>query len=223
MRAISAIILFVSFIAATHGSGLKILGGYVDVYTEDSSSHLGRQYEWGSTSLTGATALAVGENYCLWTVGGFDGYCKQYIVVSTQNNPTQIYYQILGSYQRVYDRHGSVPDSGTPIRHQYGSLSTSGPNKYQFVVNSGQSWAPGHGQWGYAYLYFVVQRTISQPLTNAFSFRQKQGGAEANMLTEYFVPSGGWPEADRNTISQFRCWSSPWGQHTNCYQYLWRD
>ena len=225
MKAISGALLLACFIAATQGIGLKILGGYVEVRTKDSSGFLGYQHQWGSTSTWGAVKLSIGESYCRYETGSTEGYCKHYIFISTKNNPTETYYQILGSYQMVYYSYGfPIPDPQSPVRHQYGQQTPAGTGQAEFTVFSGESWAPGYSRWGYAYLYFVVQQVNSQSITNAFSFRQHKGGAEDNMLQEYFVPFNvGWPYAYRKTISQFRCYTSQWKEHTNCYQHIWRD
>ena len=214
-------VVFTMYHVSSNAGGLKILGGFTDLYSTNSQTHYGRRYEWGShqTGQPGTQVLTVSRSYCWNAFTRSRGYCYQKLIVSTQNNANEEYYEILGTKQVVMNSRSQYIDR---TRHQYEQQSVDLDNgESDITVYSGESWSPGNNAWGYAYLHYIVKRSTRQPVTDALSTQDRNAGSEQFTQTEQFVGSQD-PTSNRATIGQFRCWTAAWGENSNCYTYIWR-
>ena len=98
--------------------GLKILGGFTDVYSTNSRTHYGKAYKWGShqNGQSGTKVLTVTNSYCWSASRKTRGYCYQRLVVSTKNKANENYYEILGTNQVVMDARSRFIDR---TEHKY--------------------------------------------------------------------------------------------------------
>ena len=189
------------------------------MYSDDSKTHYGRIYEWGScqTGQPGTKVLTVTNSYCWNSYTKSCGYSYQKLVVSTQNDVSEVHYEILGTKQVVMDAQSQHMDV---TRHQYGQQSV-GDGVSDVIVYAGESWSPGNNAWGYAYLHFIVKRSTGHSFTHAFSTQARDAGGEQLSQPEQFIGS---PKStsERTTIGEFRCWTEAWKNNSNLYTYIWR-
>ena len=199
--------------------GLKILGGFTDVYNDTSEIHYGRIYEWGShqTERPGTKVLTVTHSYCWNSFTNSRGYSYQRLIASTQNDANEEHHEILGTKQVIMDAQSQRIDV---TRHQYGQQSV-GDGESDVTVYAGESWSPGNNAWGYAYLHFIVKKSTGYPSADAFSTQARNAGSEQFSQPEEF---SGSPKShsERTTIGHFRCWTEAWGTNSNLHTCIWR-
>ena len=190
------------------------MGGYIAMYTEGSTSFVRRDSEWGTRS---GTIMIVGKGYCWDSQSNRRRYCQQKLYLYYTDNPTTRHYDFKGSYLVKMDSRSKKEDKITFKNMIYHAE----PPFIDVIVFHGESWSPEFNSWGYAYLHYILEPSVTRiPIADAFSWKPVSKADSGQNEPENQV--GNWFLTSRKRqLSDFRCHSPSWGSQTTCNQYIW--
>ena len=201
--------------------GLKIVGGVTKIYHLEGDTWRNRPINpWGSTQTSpGIETLDVMRGFCWDRVQNTENYCRMHLFIDTRDDSNVEHYEILGSELLVMKKDSSAIDR---VKYPYtANLNYDVGEKGDKVkVFECYSWSPGYNDWGYAYLYFYVEKTTKPPYLVAFSLQAHNAGSEQYTQPEEFDGEKG-PESVRHKIAVSQCHTPAWGELSVCYMYLW--
>ena len=208
--------------------GLKIVGGVTELRYYDRSNIFNPVQRtrlinpWGSspTSSPGIEVVDVMQGFCWDSNQNRENYCIMLLFIDTRDDSNVEHYEILGSELEVRKGDSSAIDR---IRYPYtADLNYDvGEKGDQVKVFEAYSWSPGYNDWGYARLYFYLEKTtMPSSMIVAFSSQAHNAGSE-----QFTQPEEVYGEKDResvkHTIGVARCGTDAWGRDSVCYLYLW--
>ena len=198
-------IVYIAPLVLCNDGAFKILGGYVDVYNDDSSQHKTQNHHWGEYDINGypdRKAFVVTSHFC-WDNGR--SYCYQTIVVSTSSDETEQHYQIMGSKTVIYDATSSyvVDSRGWGVQDTFDQIEDK-------VVDQGEIWAEPLNDWGHGYLHLFVRKEARPSYTDAFFRENRNAGSEQfTSGTKFYGQKD--PSSVSEVLSNFRSWTTAWG------------
>ena len=196
---------------------LKIIGGFTDYHTSDSTVLLGRPFKWGAFDQTvdGTYHVLASRGFCTFDHGW--GYCYQRLIISSNTSYTGPGYDIRGGYIQFVDDGNIAMNWG---------VNYTSPGFRDTVVFRGEA-ITSTGVRD-ANLHLVLEtidgpfqfREISEQMCN---INTNGSVTESKCKDEVFIST--LRERASASIAHefphFRCWSTEWGSATSCKSYIW--
>ena len=206
--------------------GLKILGGVTQLSYLDTSRwpwEIRRREvkPWGSTQTSpGIEVVDVMRGYCWDNVQNQENYCDMQLFIDTRDDSNVEHYEIIGSEFEIRKGDSSAIDR---VMYPYtADLNYDvGEKGEKIQVFECYSWSAGYNDWGYARLYFYVEKTTKPSFLVAFSLQAHNAGSEKFTLPEEVVGEKD-RESVKHKIGVSRCYTEGvWEKNSVCYLYLW--
>lgn len=212
--------VFLAGMAGTSDAGnFKVLGGYVEEYSENGRDYLGKSFKWGQSEAdSNSEAIEIERMYCSMTIVSsvmpLPASCHHFLVVSTKSDPDEEHYEIVGSNLRIYLMDtllNSYYENG--IIHEYDNIK-----EYQVAI--GKTWCGTMNDFLYGNLYFYVNKTTQPPATDDFSNLLFRQGNPDQHKDEIFLESHAETSA-RVQYSAFSRYQDPYGKKGYSWNYMW--
>ena len=194
--------------------GVKILGGVTQLNTGREKNR------WGSTQTGGGIEVwDTFRGHCWDHAIHREVNCVMQLFVDTRDDSNVEHYEIVASEFLVMKADSSAIDR---VKFPYTSdLSYEVGEKGEKIrVFECFTWSEGYNDWGYAFLFFFVEKTTKPSFLVAFSMVPRNAGSEKFTQPEEVFGDKG-RDSEEHKIGVSRCSTVAWGGLSVCYFYLW--